>query len=71
MKEAFLQSMRLIYPQGVDNAYQHRDVVRIYSMGWCDALMAADQKQAVAAWVEEFRPLADLNWWPDASWRWW
>lgn len=70
MKGAFLESMRQLYPDGVNNREQHRDLIHCYSMGWCDALMAANDKAAVAAWCEEFEPISKLGWFPDASWQW-
>jgi hypothetical protein len=71
MKESFLKSAKLMYPDGVSQAYQHRDLVRVYSIGWCDALVNSGDMERVRQWTEEFKPLADLNWWPDDSWKWW
>lgn len=71
MKAAFLKSMRYLYPDGPGSAQQHRDLVKCYSMGWCDSLVADGNSEAVDAWTREFKFLADLNWWPDASWKWW
>jgi len=74
MKEAFLESIRMIYPDGLDvltDGYQWRDIVRIYSMGWADALMATGQKEKLEEWLLEAKALTDENWMPDSSWRWW
>lgn len=71
MKDAFILSMQHIYPGGVDNMHQMRDLVRVYSMGWCDALMARGDKAAVQAWCTEFGPISATGWFPDATWKWW
>lgn len=73
MKEAFKLSMRFMFPNGLNwqaDKYQWRDLIRVFSMGWCDALMHVDNKPAVKQWVDKYKGLADLNWWPDDSWRW-
>lgn len=63
--------MRYMYPTGPGNAHQHRDLIKCYSMGWHDALMSVGDFEEAKAWLEEFKFLADLNWWPDNSWKWW
>ena len=71
MKQAFLESIRYMYPEGVDDLHQMRDLIRIYSMGWCDALMHHEDKEGVEKWFAECKVISDLNWWPDDSWKWW
>lgn len=73
MKEAFINDMRNLWPEGLrpDEKSQWRDIIRVYSMGWCSALISHGDKAKVADWIIEFRPIADLNWWPDNSWKWW
>jgi len=71
MKEQFLEDMRRLWPGGCVSAYQHRDLVRVFAMGWCDALMHAGAADEVLRWGEQFGAIADENWWPDQSWRWW
>ena len=71
MREAFRRDMRLMWPNGPASAHQHRDIVRVFAMGWCDALMAVGAKEAVEAFVREFASISDPNWWPGESWVWW
>lgn len=71
MKRKFLEGMRLMYPEGNVSRIQHRDLIRVYAMGWCDCLAADENWAAVGEWTSEFAPLVDFNWWPDASWNWW
>lgn len=73
--EAFRQRlftcMRMIYPQGPSSAYQHRDVIRCFSMGWAEALIAANCREGLAQWTEEWKLCAEENWWPGPEWAWW
>ncbi len=71
MKESFLRAMKHVYPKGGVSPQQHRDLVRTYSMGWADALMSIEAKKDLEEWVLDHSGLADLNWWPDDSWKWW
>lgn len=71
MKESFKRDMRFIYPEGVDNATQYRDLIRTYSMGWVSAFMAANDKPRVEEQVPFLREMTDPAWRPDASWKWW
>lgn len=73
MKKAFLEDLKHMWPQGLhpSEKSQWRDIIRVYMMGWCSALMSQGAVEQVAEWTKEFRPLADPNWWPDDSWRWW
>jgi hypothetical protein len=73
MKEAFKRDMRFLYPAGLgsDEYHQFRDLIRVFSMGWCDALMAHNLTDAVEQWTKEFRPIAEAGWFPDDSWKWW
>lgn len=73
MREAFLRDMKLLYPHGLDwerDKSQHRDLIHVFSMGWCDALMSVDAREAAKQLFWYLQHTADLNWWPDASWRW-
>lgn len=71
MRSKCLADMKLMWPHGPADREQHRDVIRIYAMGWCDALMAAGNKAAVEAWTREFAHIAEVSWFPDSSWQWW
>lgn len=71
MKESFLKSIRHMYPVGVGNAHQHRDLVRCYCMGYTDSLIERGDSAAVESLVPQLSRMADINWWPDSSWKWW
>lgn len=70
MKESFLRDMKFIYPDGVDNKNQHRDLVWTYAMGWGSSLIASNQVETLRKWADEFEHIKDHNWWPDLSWEW-
>jgi len=70
VRESFLRDMKLIYPDGVDNREQHRDLVRTYSMGWVSSLMEVGNREAIEKWVKDFAYLSKPGWWPDLSWEW-
>ena len=71
MKEKFLDCMRHLYPTGTpENQHAHRDMIRVFAMGWIESLLAAGQEQLADAWLQEYTPMADLDWWPDESWSW-
>ena len=71
MKEQLLHAMKLMYPNGVNSAQQHRDVIRVYVVAWGDALKYSGSLIALEAHKEECLKLSDPNWWPDNSWVWW
>lgn len=72
MKQAFLSCMDHLYPDGLpsESSHQLRDLIRVFSMGWCESLIAQGLDDEVEKWTEEFKPIADLNWWPDDTWKW-
>lgn len=70
-KARFFHCMEMIYPDGVSSQEQLRDLIRTFSMGWLEALMLAECKEPVQAWVSEFAYTFDVGWWPDDSWKWW
>lgn len=72
MKEAFLAAAVRMWPAGLADAPRmHRDVVRVYSMGWLDAAIAVDARHVVIDATVDCKQMADPNWWPDPSWKWW
>lgn len=38
MKQAFLQCMKILYPEGVKSREQLRDLVRCFGMGWAESM---------------------------------
>lgn len=81
MKLSSKQTLRLIFPYEIP-PIQHRDVIRIYTMGWLDSMkMMAEtsitdkEKESVKGMVREcligLEAIADLDWLPDDSWKWW
>jgi hypothetical protein len=70
MKEACLTHLRISYPKGVDTAQQHRDIIRIFAIGYA-AGMQATKGNITVELDTELKRLADMNWWPDESWVWW
>lgn len=71
MKAQCMKAMKLAYPHGVGTAQQHRDIIRVYFIGWGDCLKAQGDTIALEEFVKVFGYIADLNWWPDNSWCWW
>ncbi len=70
MKDAFKRDMLYIYPDGVDNPTQHRDLIRTYSMGWASALVSVGSEDALRRWTEEATLIVSEKWMPDLSWEW-
>jgi hypothetical protein len=70
-KARFFECMKLIYPDGVSSQEQLRDLIRVFSMGWLEALMLNECKGAVELWVRQYSKTTDVSWWPDDSWKWW
>lgn len=79
LKESFIENIKFMYPEGLDwdkQKAQHRDIIRIYSMGMMSAYENVHDRNPGSvdvesnAWMAECKPIADLNWWPDKSWRW-
>jgi hypothetical protein len=71
VKERFLKAMAFMYPDGVPwGGHQHRDLVRIFMMGYGEALMATGQDEEMAQFIFDWKHTADVNWWPDETWRW-
>lgn len=72
LKAAFLDTAVKMYPQGLaEDPKQHRDVIRVYTMGWRDAVITAKDRGMVLDVASDCKRMADPNWWPDKSWRWW
>jgi hypothetical protein len=71
IKDHFKKSMQYIYPNGVDNPAQWRDLIRVYMMGWFDVLVANDLKDVAATYLEQYEKVSGKGWWPDDSWKWW
>jgi hypothetical protein len=80
-KGNFLRSAKVGYPQGARDLVQMRDIIRVYAMGWFDALMetttdvdANSRLPALVRLKELEKNMAVLHatdWWPDRSWKWW
>lgn len=70
-RTAFKDAMAHLWPNGVSDRRQVRDVIRIYAMGVVDALMALDKLDAVDACVQWMETIVDEQWMPDDSWNWW
>lgn len=68
MKNRFRECMRAMYPAGVTNQHQHRDLARVFFYAWCESLLAADHLREVNELLEEYEAIRDPNWWPDESW---
>lgn len=71
LKERFLICMTIMYPNGVSNIIQHRDLVRVFTMSWVEALLHNNQSEAVQELVADYDILANEEWLPDESWQWW
>jgi hypothetical protein len=71
MKEQCMRALKMSYPDGVGTAQQHRDIIRVYAIGWGDSLKASGNLIALEAFRTEFAYIADPNWWPNETWAWW
>ncbi len=71
MKLRFREAMKLMWPGGVDDPLMFRDVIRIFSMGWAEAMMKTDNCEEISSYVTNFRAIAQQDWMPDDSWKWW
>lgn len=73
MKEAFLKAMAEVWPGGLDwqnDKRQHRDMIRLFTMGWMEALESLGKEEECRLLYEEYKYLSDYNCWPDETWRW-
>ena len=68
VQAAFLRSMKYLYPDGIENRQQHRDLVKVFLMGWIESAhkngFEAGDALAIA------KQATDYNWWPGPSWNW-
>ena len=79
MKQQFLLSIKMIYPDGVENKHHWRDIIKIYFMGYVDSLRESCLTESHSFSLQHeydlvlqlVKPMTDFNWWPDDSWRWW
>lgn len=72
MKTAFKDDANTMYQGRSVSFEQLRDLARMYSMGWCSALLAQRDVDPVRHWAaNEGRELASIDWMPDDSWAWW
>lgn len=72
MQTAFLKCMRLLFgARGSVGLTQLRDLIRVFCMGWSECAVHRADPDALEEWIEETKPTADPNWWPDDSWKWW
>lgn len=67
----FRSTMLLIYPDGVSNAKHHRDICKIYIMGYINALGSGGLNQHELEYLNILKFTTDFNWWPDKKWQWW
>lgn len=66
-----MRAMRILYPEGVSTAQQHRDVILTYAKGWGDALQNSGSLIALEVFKSELQPMLVPGWMPDNSWCWW
>ena len=70
-QKACMASLKSLYPQGVREAQQHRDLIKVYLSGWLGALKENGVAQNEGLKKEAMRIACDPNWWPDNEWAWW
>jgi hypothetical protein len=70
-KARFFDCMRLLYPDGVVSHEQLRDLIRVFSIGWVEALMLNECVAGVEAWAKDYKHTTEEGWFPDDSWKWW
>lgn len=73
MKDAFKRSMVWMWPNGtIDMSCpeQWRDLVRVFSMGWIEALKSVGHYAEIEQQMIAYNAICDPNWMPDASWDW-
>ena len=74
LKTKFKDDIRFMYPQGLDlplQLKQFRDLVRVWLMGVVTSCMLTHRPQEVAEFQFDLAIIADVDWWPDNSWKWW
>lgn len=69
--------MKLLYPNGVSDPYQFRDIVRIFIMGYTHRGESSMKRAYAEIYLEQVDLLKEIQWttgvdWiPDESWKWW
>ena len=64
------------FPRGV-GAEQHRDMVRMFAMGWTQALVRlipfSEEARTLAAEYTHTvgQVISNADWFPDSTWNWW
>lgn len=70
--ETFQASMRTMYPEGLNNPLQHRDVCRLYFMGYIDSLThGVKEAKHAAVLLHYFEQIHVETWMPTKLWCWW
>lgn len=70
IKNKFKKCMIIMYPKGVNNELQHRDLVRVFIMAWMEALILFNPNEARKT-LPQYAPITAEDWLPDESWKWW
>lgn len=78
MRLCFLKVMHLMYPNveqllitGMDPD-QLRDVVRVFSLGWCEALIISNNGPCIEDWKLRYGcRINSPDWYPGPEWQWW
>lgn len=71
MRDRFIECMKMMYGAKDVEPIQLRDLVRTFSMGYAEALMAVGDRGAMARYIEEYRLIAAETWMPGNEWKWW
>jgi len=68
----FKRDMAFIYPDGVTDKKQWRDICKIWIMGYITALHCNVGPCAeLTSAMHYAKQMTDYNWYPDDEWKWW
>jgi len=74
IKQEFREIGCKMWPTGVPNRIQFRDVFWVFLSGWLASRLNSPDEEIIInteIWMREHQYMSLDNWWPDDSWRWW
>lgn len=71
MKATFIHLIRQQYPDGIPSMEQHRDLIRVFYMGYVSALLRTSSTDVVKRFEEDYAEVREAKFVPDDSWKWW
>lgn len=70
IKAAFLRCMQRLFPRGVSDRRQMRDLALAFCMGFGEGTWFA-RRSEWAVIAPELEAITWPDWMPDDSWKWW